>query len=80
MQALSHYKVGNLAVLLQGLDTPVMFDVNAGTACRRLPYRFARTCTWLGPNANPNLGGLPATEGPELLNVLNGVPRVTENP
>ncbi|ABS77467.2 type IV secretion protein IcmK [Coxiella burnetii] len=78
VQALSHYKAGNLAVVLQGLDTPVMLTLMPGQ--RAVDYRVDLRVPGLGPNANPDLDGLPATESPELLNVLNGVPPSNSKP
>ena len=72
VQALSSYKSANLAVMLQGLDTPVMLTLLPGQDA--VDYRMDLRIPGLGPNANPVLAGLPATASPELLNVLNGVP------
>lgn len=72
VQALSHYKSGNLAVILKGLDTPVMITLMPGQ--NAVDYRVDLRVPGIGPNANPVLNGLPATESPDLLNVLNGVP------
>lgn len=72
VQALSHYKSGNLAVMLKGLDTPVMLTLMPGQ--HAVDYRVDLRVPGIGPNANPVLDGLPSTESPQLLNVLNGVP------
>lgn len=72
VQSLSHYKSGNLAVILKGLDTPVMVTLLPGQDA--VDYRVDLRVPGIGPNANPVLSGLPASESPQLLNVLNGVP------
>jgi len=72
VQALSHYKSGNLAVILKGLDTPVMITLMPGQ--NAVDYRVDLRVPGIGPNANPVLSGLPVAESPQLLNVLNGVP------
>lgn len=78
VQALSHYKSGNLAVILQGLDPPVMLTLIPGQ--RAVDYRVDLRVPGIGPNANPILGTLPSAETPELLEVLNGVPPSDSKP
>lgn len=72
VQALRRYLSGNLAIMLKGLDTPVMLTLLPGQ--NAVDYRVDLRVPGLGPNANPTIDGLPATESPELLNVLNGIP------
>lgn len=72
VQALRHYNSGNLAVMLKGLDTPVMLTLMPGQDA--VDYRVDLRVPGLGPNGNPMLDGLPSAESPNLLDVLNGVP------
>lgn len=72
VQALTHYKTGNLAVLLKGLDTPVMLTLLPGQDA--VDYRVDLRVPGLGPDAKPALNGLPGATSPKLLQVLNGVP------
>ncbi len=72
IQAIAAHKVGNLAVLLRGLNTPVMIDLTPGQAA--MDVRVDLRIPGLGPNAKPNYSGLPNTEDPSLLNLLDGIP------
>ena len=72
VQALDHYQSGNLAVMLKGLDTPVMLTLLPGQ--NAVDYRVDLRVPGIGPEANPVLDGLPATQSPQLLTVLNGIP------
>ena len=72
VQALDTYKSGNLAVMLKGEDTPVMVTLMPGQAA--VDYRVDLRVPGLGPNANPVLSTLPATQNKQLLPFLNGVP------
>ena len=73
IQAMNAYKPGNLAVMLQGLDTPVMFTLLPGQTA--VDYRVDIRVPQLGPNANVSLiSGLPSASSPELLNALDGIP------
>lgn len=72
VQALSRYNSGNIGVLLQGLDTPIMITLLPGQTA--VDYRADLRIPKLGPNPNPVLGGLPATEDPQLIGVLDGIP------
>lgn len=72
VQAIAQYKVANLAVLLEGLNTPVMLTLIPGQAA--VDYRVDLHVPGLGPNAYPALNGLPGAASPLLLNVLSGVP------
>ena len=64
VQALDHYQSGNLAVMLKGLDTPVMLTLLPGQ--NAVDYRVDLRVPGIGPEANPVLDGLPATESPQL--------------
>lgn len=74
IQAIAAHRVGNLAVILRGLNTPVMIDLSPGQAAMdvRVDLRIPR----LGPDAKPSSygSGLPGTESPYLLNLLDGIP------
>lgn len=72
VQALDHYQGGNLAVMLKGLDTPIMLTLMPGQ--RAVDYRTDIRVPRLGPNANPTYAGLPDAASPHLLDVLDGVP------
>jgi len=73
IQALNAYKPGNLAVILKGMNTPVMFTLLPGQTA--VDYRVDVRVPRLGPNANASLvSGLPGASSPELLNALDGIP------
>lgn len=72
VQSITQYKSANLAVLLDGLNTPVMITLMPGQAA--VDYRVDLHVPGLGPNAFPLTDGLPGTESPILLNVLSGIP------
>lgn len=72
VQASSTYKSGNLAVMLRGLDTPVMLTLMPGQS--NIDYRVDMRVPGLGPNAKAGTSGLPATSNPQLVNFLDGVP------
>lgn len=72
VQALDHYEAGNLAVMLKGMNTPIMLTLLPGQ--RAVDYRVDLRIPRLGPQANPVLSGLPDTANPVLLNVLDGIP------
>jgi intracellular multiplication protein IcmK len=72
IQAITQYKVGNLAVILQGLNTPVMITLIPGQ--QAVDYRVDLRVPGLGPNAIPTQVGLPGVGSPYLLNVLDGIP------
>src|SRR3990167_296060 len=73
IQALSSYEGGNLAVMLKGLDTPVMITLMPGQ--RAVDYRVDFRIPKIGPNPNQVLEGLPNVENPQLVSVLDGVPQ-----
>lgn len=72
IQAISTYRDGNLAVILKGLDTPVMIELKPGQ--RAMDSRMDLRIPRLGPNASPFQDGLPPTESPVLLSLLDGIP------
>lgn len=72
VQALDQYKPGNLAVILRGLDTPVMLTLLPGQ--KAVDYRVDLRVPGLGPNAKPLVIGIPGTGTPELIDFLNGIP------
>jgi len=72
IQALTQYRTGNLAVILQGLNTPIMLTLLPGQ--RAVDYRVDLRMPGLGPHATTTVTSLPGTESSNLLDVLNGVP------
>jgi len=72
VQAMNSYLSGNLAVILKGLDTPIMVTMMPGQ--RAVDYRVDLRVPGLGPNGKPTVSGLPATGSSSLLTFLNGVP------
>lgn len=73
VQATSLYNVGNLAVQLRGLETPVMVTLISGQ--KAVDYRVDLRVPGNGPNAKALLGrSLPQSANPVLLNILEGVP------
>ncbi len=71
VQAITHYKIGNLAVMLKGLDTPIMVTLMPGQ--HAVDYRVDLRVPGLGPNATTSARGLPTTANAQLLNVLNNI-------
>lgn len=73
VQAVTEYKSGNLAVMLRGLNTPVMLTLLPGQ--RAVDYRVDLRIPGLGPNAAPAAmpESLPGASNPILLDVLNGI-------
>lgn len=75
IQATSLYNVGNLAVQLRGLETPVMVTLISGQ--KAVDYRVDLRVPGNGPNAKALLGrSLPQSADPALLNILEGVPPI----
>lgn len=72
VQAMDTYRTGNLAVMLKGLNTPVMISLMPGQ--RAVDYRVDMRIPGMGPEAKPDVSGLPNTGSPQLLDFLNGVP------
>ncbi|HVV69310.1 MAG TPA: DotH/IcmK family type IV secretion protein [Gammaproteobacteria bacterium] len=72
VQAIAAHRIGNLAVILRGLNTPVMIDLSPGQAA--MDVRVDLRIPSLGPEAKPSFTQLPAVENPFLLNLLDGIP------
>lgn len=73
IQAVTAYKRANLAVMLQGLNTPIMLTLLPGQ--RAVDYRIDMQVPRVGPNAQmSNLIDMPSGADPRLLDVLNGIP------
>ena len=74
IQASKLYTYGNLAVRLQGLNTPVMLTLIPGQ--KAVDYRVDLRIQGYGPNAKqlPLEQGLPPSANDILLHVLEGVP------
>ncbi len=72
IQASSTYQRGNMAVLLRGMNTPVMMTLIPGQ--QAVDYRLDVRIPRLGPNALTTSTSLPGTGDPRLLNVLDGIP------
>lgn len=73
IQPSTMYKQGNLAVMLRGLNTPIMFTLLPGQ--RAVDYRLDVQVPGMGPLANTSsIQGLPMQANPKLLNVLNNIP------
>lgn len=72
IQATALYSVGNLAVQLRGLTTPVMVTLISGQ--KAVDYRIDLRIPGNGPNAQALLGRtLPNSADPTLLNILEGI-------
>jgi len=73
IQASSFFKRSNLAVIMNGLDTPVMLTLLSGQEV--IDYRVDLRVPGMGPNATfTTQNGLPDSANPILLDVLNGIP------
>lgn len=72
VQAITQYKAANLAVQLEGLNTPVMLTLLPGQSA--VDYRVDLHVPGIGPLALPIQNGLPPSASPALLNVLSGIP------
>lgn len=72
VQAMSFYKRSNLAVILKGLNTPVMLTLISGQEA--VDYRVDLRVPGMGPNAVYVQNGMPDAANPMLLDVLNGIP------
>lgn len=71
IQAVASYMIGNLAVQLKGLNTPVMITLIPGQTA--LDYRVDMRVPKLGPNAAPVLVNMPQTSDSRLLGALDGI-------
>lgn len=74
VQAITSHRIANLAVILKGLNTPVMINLTPGQAA--MDTRVDLRIPGFGPSAKrPTFaGGLPGTESPYLVNLLDGIP------
>lgn len=72
VQAITGYRRGNIAVMLRGLNTPVMLEFMPGQ--RAMDVRVDVRVPGLGPDAKPTLTGLPSPANPVLLSLLDGIP------
>lgn len=72
VQSITQYKAANLAIQLDGLDTPIMVTLLPGQMS--VDYRVDLHVPALGPLAFPIQSGLPGVQSPWLLNVLSGIP------
>jgi intracellular multiplication protein IcmK len=72
IQAIAAHRIGNLAVILKGLNTPVMIDLTPGQVA--MDVRVDLRIPSLGPQAKPSFTELPSVENPFLLNLLDGIP------
>lgn len=72
VQAITAHRMGNLAVILKGLNTPVMVDLNPGQAA--MDVRVDLRVPGLGPEAKVTFISLPGTESPALQALLDGIP------
>ncbi len=74
IQALKPYTYGNLAVSLQGLNTPIMLTLIPGQ--QMVDYRVDLRVSGLAPGSlsqYANMNSLPDSANQDLLQVLNGI-------
>ena len=71
VQSMTYYKRSNIAVILKGLNTPVMVTLISGQEA--LDYRVDLRIPQYGPNATFSQSSLPDAADPVLLNILNGI-------
>lgn len=72
VQAQKHYQSANLAVMLRGLNAPIMVTLMPGQHV--VDYRVDLRVPSLGPQAAPSFNGMPGTANSSLLSVLDGIP------
>ncbi len=72
LQAITEYKSGNLAVMLEGLSTPVMLTLMPGQ--RAVDYRVDVQVPQYGPKATPTRSIVNLSDNGMLLAVLDGLP------
>ena len=72
IQAITMYKVANLAVVLRGLNTPIMLTLVPGQEV--VDYRVDIRAPGMGPKAKPVYNMMPSTPNSMLIDFLNGVP------
>lgn len=71
VQAATEYKAGNLAVLLEGLSTPVMVTLLPGQ--KAVDYRVDLQVPLMGPNAKPVKSSVNMADNGSLIQVLDGI-------
>ena len=71
IQALSLYKDGNLAVVLQGMNTPVMLSLISGQG--EVDYRVDVSVPGKGPNARVGASDFTNAANPMLNQVVNNI-------
>lgn len=71
IQAITMYKVANLAVVLKGLNTPIMLTLVPGQEV--VDYRVDIRAPGLGPKARPTYNMMPASASSVLIDILNDV-------
>jgi len=76
IQSMKQYSHGNLAVRLEGLDTPVMITLVSGQ--RQVDFRVDLQIPGRGPNAIAPVveTAINANVNPILLNILDGIPPI----
>ncbi len=72
IQAITMYKVANLAVILKGLNTPIMLTLVPGQEV--VDYRVDIRAPGMGPKAKAVYNMMPSAPNPALIDILNGVP------
>ena len=72
VQAITAHRIANLAVILKGLNTPVMVTLSPGQSA--MDMRVDMRVPGFGPSAKPVYETLPGTESPALLSLLDGIP------
>ena len=72
IQAITMYKVANLAVVLRGLNTPIMLTLVPGQEV--VDYRVDIRAPGMGPKARPVYNSMPAGASSTLIDILNGIP------
>lgn len=73
VQAMSSYNYGNLAVKLEGMNTPIMLTLVPGQ--QQIDYRVDLRLPEKGPNAKATIegSGLPGQADKRLLDILDGI-------
>lgn len=71
IQSMSSYNEGNLAVILKGLNTPIMFTLIPGQ--KVVDYRVDIRVPRAGPNVKVSADSLPEHASPLLQDVLNNI-------
>jgi intracellular multiplication protein IcmK len=73
MQSITQFTMGNLAIQLKGLSTPIMITIVPGQPV--VDYRLEMRVQGLGPNAKQGTvnEGLPDAANSSLMNLLDGV-------